>query len=95
MAGDGIDLDFEHLSSHTGAVLQQQRLVVGKLIVPTKIKNIIEIVDTNANPNWYEEYCDITQMPAYWVGPHNTHAPPDIDYKALLTRKICRDTIIY
>lgn len=38
VAGDGIDLDFEHLSSHTGAVLQQQRLVVGKLIVALKNK---------------------------------------------------------
>jgi len=36
IAGDGIDLDFEHLSEHTGAVLIQQRLVVGKLIVALK-----------------------------------------------------------
>jgi len=36
IAGDGIDLDFEHLSEHTGDVLTQQRLVVGKLVVALK-----------------------------------------------------------
>ena len=68
---------------------------VGKLIVPTKIKNIIDIVYTDENPRWYEKYADITQMPCYWVGAHNTHAPDGIDYKALLTRKVERDTILY
>lgn len=37
IAGDGIDLDFEHVSEHTGDVLQQQRLVVGKLIGHSKL----------------------------------------------------------
>ncbi|CAD7971007.1 unnamed protein product [Amoebophrya sp. A120] len=64
---------------------------IAQAMVPKKLKRVVQFVTTHNVPDWYAEFCEVSQLPRYLGGQQ----VPNADFHSYLLHRVKNDSLLY